>query len=114
MALSREIVNLVGLVLLNQADNVGGICKVAIVHEKSRVVLVWINIETIYTRCIERRRSTFHAMHYVPFFQQEAGQMGTVLPRNSRNQRDRSCQDVNSLLMPAASSSEYLQRTTPS
>src|SRR5262245_4353946 len=94
MALSREIVNLVGLVLLDQADHIGGIGKVAIVHEKSRLVLMRINVQIIYARGIERGRSTFDAMHYVPFFQEEAGQMGAVLPRNARNQRGRSCQDV--------------------
>src|SRR5262249_24098282 len=97
MALSREIVNLVGLALLDQADQVGGIGKVAIVHKKSRLVLVRVNIEVIYARGIERGRSTFDAMHYVPFFQQEAGQMGAVLSRNARNQRGRGCQDVDSL-----------------
>src|SRR5262252_4731875 len=94
MALSREIVNFVRLVLLDQADQVGGICQVTIVHEKSRLVLMRINVEIIYARGIERGRSTFDAMHYVPFFQQEAGQMSAVLSGNARNQRDRSCQDV--------------------
>src|SRR5262245_41480864 len=97
MALSREIVNLVGLVLLDQADHVGGICQVPIVHETSRLVLMRINVEIIYARSIERGRSTFDHMHYVPSFQQEAGQMGAVLSRNPRNQCDRSCQDVDSL-----------------
>src|SRR5215475_16084074 len=112
MALGREIVNLVGLVLLDQADHVGGICQVAIVHEKSRLVLMRINVEIIYAPGIERGRSTFDAMHYVPFSQQEAGQMGAVLSRNARDQCDRSCQE----LIPFdtyPSSSEYIQHTTP-
>jgi hypothetical protein len=35
--------------------------------------------------------------------------MGAVLSRNARNQRGRSCQDVDSLLMPDSSSSKYMQ-----
>src|SRR5215813_3565068 len=97
MALSREIVNLVGLVLLDQADHIGGVSKIAIVHEKSRLVFMRINVEIIYARGIERGRSTFDAMHHVSFFQQEAGQMGAVLSRNSRNHRGLSCQDVDPL-----------------
>src|SRR5262249_21010536 len=37
--------------------------------------------------------------------------MGAVLSRNSRNQRGRSCQVFDSLLMPHSSSSEYIHHT---
>ena len=54
MALRRQIIDLVGLGLLNQADQVGGVGQVAIVQEQARLVLVRVEIEVIDARRVER------------------------------------------------------------
>ena len=53
MALSSQVVNLIGLVVLDQTNEIGGICQIAVMHEKARITLVRINVEIIYTSGIE-------------------------------------------------------------
>lgn len=54
MTLRRQIVDFVGLDLLDQANEIGRIGEVTIVREKTDIRLVRINIEIINPRRIER------------------------------------------------------------
>ena len=47
VALGGEIVDLVGLRLLHQADQVGRVRHVAVVHEEARVLLVRVLVEMV-------------------------------------------------------------------
>jgi len=44
---------------------------------------VWVLIEMIDAIGIEQRAPALNAMHFIPFFQQKLGQIGTILAGNS-------------------------------
>ena len=85
MALRREIVDLVGLVLLDEADEVGRIRQIAIVHEEARLVLVRIDVEIVDARRIERRGAALDAVDDVALFEQQARQIRAILPGDAGN-----------------------------
>jgi hypothetical protein len=52
----RQIVDLIRLNLLDDANEVGGIRQVTVVHEKARLMFVRIDVQVVDTCGIERRR----------------------------------------------------------
>ena len=62
VALGGEVVDLVGLVLLDEADEVGRIGQVAIVHEEARLALMRIDVEIIDTGRVEGRGAPLDAV----------------------------------------------------
>jgi hypothetical protein len=66
MALRRQVVDLVRLRLLHQADQVGGVGQVAVVQEKARGVLVGVHIKVIDPAGVERRGAPLDPVHNVP------------------------------------------------
>ena len=86
MALGSEIVDLVGVHLLNETDEICRIGQISIVHEEANVALMRIMIEMIHTACIERGRPPLHAMHNVTFVKQQSAKVAAVLARNSRDE----------------------------
>ena len=56
VALGGEVVDLVGLHLLDDADQVGGVGQVAIVQEEARAALVRVLVEMVDPGGVERRR----------------------------------------------------------
>ena len=72
MALGREIVDLVGLRLLHDADEVGRIGQIAIMHEKARLFFVRIDIEMVDPRGIERRRASLDAVDDIALVEQKS------------------------------------------
>lgn len=85
MALGRQVVDLVGLDLLNYADEVGGVGQITVVQFEAYVFLVRILIQVVDAIGIEGRRSAFDAVNVVAFGEQKFGQIGSVLPRNTGN-----------------------------
>ena len=65
MALRRQIVYLVRLKLLNQANQIGGIGHVAKVHEKFYPGFMRVLIQVIHAPGIERRRAPLYPMNLV-------------------------------------------------
>ena len=88
VALRREIVDLVGLRLLDQADQVGGVGQVAVVQEETRVVLVRIDVEVIDAAGVERRGAPLDAVHHVALGEQERREIGAVLAGHPGDQCD--------------------------
>jgi hypothetical protein len=88
MALRREIVDLVGLRLLDQADQVGRVGQVAVVQEEPGLVLVRIDVEMVHPTGIERGGTPLHSVHHVTLGQQERRQISAVLPCDPGDQRD--------------------------
>jgi len=52
MALRRQIVDLVGLDFLDDADKVAGIGEIAVMEAETEVFCVWILIEVINALCV--------------------------------------------------------------
>src|SRR5579863_531689 len=88
VALGREIVDFGRPDLLYQADQVGRIRHVAVVHQKRYVPGVRILIEVIDAGGIEGGRSPLDAMHGVAEAEQIFGKISAVLPGHARDQRN--------------------------
>ena len=52
MALGAEVVDLIGLHLLDDPDQVGAVCEVAVVQHQARVTLVRILVEVVDPGCV--------------------------------------------------------------
>ena len=63
VALGGEIVDLVGLDLLHQADQVGRVRHVAVMQEERHVAVMRILIEMVDARGVERGRAALDAVH---------------------------------------------------
>src|SRR5262249_23995148 len=88
MGLGREIVDFGRLGLLDDADEVGGVGEVAVVHEEPRALLVGIDIEVIDPGGVERRRTPLDAVDRVTLLQQQLSEKCTVLTGYAGDQRD--------------------------
>ena len=86
VALSPEVVDLVGLNLLDNADEVGRISQVAVVQEEADVFLVRILVEMIDALGVEEAAAPLDAMDLVVFLQEQFGQVRPVLARYSSYQ----------------------------
>ena len=65
MALRGEIVDLVGLDLLDEANEVGRVGQVAIMHEEAGIRLMRIDVEMVDALGVERRRAALDAVDHV-------------------------------------------------
>lgn len=65
MALRAEIVDLVGLDLLDDANQVGGIGEVAVVQDEAPILFVGILVKMIDALGVEKRCAAFYAMNGV-------------------------------------------------
>src|SRR6476661_7801228 len=75
-----EVVNLIGLHFLNDANQVGGVGQVAVVVGQAGVfVPVLIGHEVVDTVGVEQRGAALDAVHVVTLFEQKLGEVGTVL-----------------------------------
>ena len=79
MALGGEIVDLVRLRLLHDADQVGRIRHVAIVQDELLVRLVRILVEMLDAAGVERRGAALDAVDGVALVEQKLGEIGPVL-----------------------------------
>ena len=87
MTLCGEIVDLLRLHLLNDANQVGGVRKVAIVQDHAAVRLVRIAVQMVDPIGVERRGATFDAMHLVALIEQELGEICAILPGDACHER---------------------------
>jgi hypothetical protein len=79
MALCTQIVYLVGLYLLYNTDEIGGICEITVMQNKITIINVWILIQVVYSICIEQGASPLYPMHFVPFFEQKISEVSAIL-----------------------------------
>src|SRR5437868_678461 len=86
MALCGKIVDLVGLVLLVEEVEGGGVREVAVVHAGGGVALMRVNVEIIDSGRIEGRGAPLDAVDRVAFFQQQTCEVSTVLACDPCNQ----------------------------
>ena len=88
VTLGGQIVNFVGLDLLNDPDQTGRIRQVAVVQNEGTVQLMWILVEMIDPRCVEQGGGPLDAVYNIPLTQQKIGQIRTILSCDSRYQSD--------------------------
>ena len=88
MPLGGEIVDLVRLRLLHDADQVGRIRHVPVVQDELLVRLVRILVEMFDPPRVEGRRPALDPVDGVALLQEQLGEIGTVLPGRAGDQRD--------------------------
>src|SRR5262249_21328782 len=86
MTLGCEIVNLVRLSVLDDADQIRRICHVAIMKNKPYFLVMEVLIEMVDTACIERGGTTFYAMDNISFIKQEFCKICAILTSGSGDQ----------------------------
>jgi len=91
MALCGKIVDLGGLRLLDDADDVRRIGHIAIMEEKGGSGLMGIDIKMVDPLCVEGGGSALNAMNYIPLLDQKFGKIAPVLPGDARDERRFAC-----------------------
>ena len=79
VALRREVVDLVGLDLLDDAHQAARVGHVAVVQDEAAIGLVRILVEVVDPVGVEQRGAALDAVHLVAFAEQELGEVGAVL-----------------------------------
>ena len=74
-----EVVDFVGLDLLDDADQAGRVGHVAMVEEEAHALFMAILIQMVDAVGVEQAGAPLEAVHFVAFFQQEFGKVGAVL-----------------------------------
>ncbi len=87
MALGGEVVDLVRLEVEHQVRDPLAVGDVAVVQEEPRVWLVLVLVQVFEPHGVERARTADDAMHLVPFFQQQLGQVGAILAGDAGDER---------------------------
>ncbi len=88
MALGGEIVDLVGLNLLDDADQVGRVGQVAVMHEEADVRLVRVLVEMIDPVGIDERGTALDAVDDIALAEQEFGEKRAILTGDAGDERD--------------------------
>src|SRR5690606_8013987 len=83
--LGTEIVDLVRLNFLDDPGQVRGIRQVTVMKDEILVIRVRILIDMVNALRIEQRCATFDAMDLITLFQEELGEIGTILASNAGN-----------------------------
>ena len=86
VAHGREVVNLIRLHFLDDADEVRAVGQVTVVQLQPNIGVMRVLVEVVDAVGIEQRSSAFDAVDLVPFFQQQLRQVCAVLPRNACHQ----------------------------
>src|SRR5260370_35347546 len=80
MRLRREIIDLVRLRFLHDADDIGRVGYITIVQLEGNALLVRIVDEMVDALGVERRRTTLHAVDDISLGEKQFGQIGAILP----------------------------------
>src|SRR6266513_1307789 len=87
MAFLWEMINLVRLQIIEQFHQIKGISQIDVMQKKSNDVNVRIDIKMIDTRGVEGARPSNYSVHLVAFFQQQVGQITSILAGDPGDQR---------------------------
>ena len=86
VALRGQVVDLVGLHLLHDADQVAAVGQVAVVQDEAPVGFVRVLVQVVDAARVEARRAALDAVHLVALGEQEFGQIGAVLAGHAGNE----------------------------
>ena len=87
MALGCQIVHLVRLHFLHDADKVAGIAQVAVVQDEVPRAGVRVLIKVVNTVCVKERGAALDAVHLIALVQQKFCQVRPVFSRDARYKR---------------------------
>ena len=79
MGLGAEVVDFVGLDFADQSGEVGGIGEITVVEAEVRISHLVMLVDVIHSLRVEGGCSTLNAMDFVAFFEEELGEVGSVL-----------------------------------
>ena len=88
MRLRREVVDLVRLHRLDDADQVGRVGHVSVVENEPLILVVGILIDVVDTAGVERGRPALDAVDLVALGQQQFGEVRAVLSRRAGYEGD--------------------------
>jgi hypothetical protein len=83
VALRGEVVDLVRLDLLDDAQQAQRIGQIAVVQMDAGLGVVELVVEMIDALGVERRRAPLDAVHLVAFREQELGEISAILARDA-------------------------------
>ena len=87
VALGGQVIDLVGLYLLDDAHQRRRVGHIAVMQGKQAFVLhvahPFVEIEVLYATWVTRRRAADDAVHLVAFFQKKLGKEGAILARDA-------------------------------
>jgi len=85
--LRGQVVDFVGLGLLDDPKEVRRIGHVAVVQMKGSLRDVRIDVQMVDSLAVERRSAALHPVNLVPFLQEKLCQVAPILPCDPSNQR---------------------------
>ena len=88
VALGAEVVDFVGLDLLNDADEVAGVGEIAVVQLEPSLGDMGILINVVDALGVERGGAPLDAVDNVAFFEQEFGEVGAILTGDAGDEGD--------------------------
>ena len=91
MGLGAEVVDLVGLGLLQDADQVRRIRQVAVVQLEAQVRLVRVLVQMVHAAGVEGGGAALDPVHRVALRQEKLGEVGAILARDAGDQCDLAC-----------------------
>ena len=87
VALRGEVVDLLGLHLLDDANQVGGVGEVAVVQDEAPARVVRVLVEMVDAVGVEAGSAALDAVNLVALVEQEFGEVSPVLPGDPGDQR---------------------------
>ena len=88
MALSGEMIQFRWLNLGNNATESRAVIKIAIVEKEASSIQLWIAPKMLDARSQQIASASHDAVHRVPLFQEQFGQIRAILTGDPGNQRD--------------------------
>ena len=88
MALRAQIVNLVGLAVVNDPRQVGGISQIAVVQDQPAVIDMRVLVKVINPLRVKAGTAALDPVDHVSFRQKQLGQVRTILACNACDQRN--------------------------
>jgi hypothetical protein len=86
VALRGQIVDFVGLHLLNDVHQAGRVCHIAVVQNEVAILFVWILIQMVNTIGIEQRSAALDTVNIVTLVQEKLGEISAILAGDTGNQ----------------------------
>jgi hypothetical protein len=86
VAHGSEVIDFVWLGFLDDADEVAGVAEVAVMEVEAWIIAVGVLVEVIDSGGIEEAGASFDAVDGVAFFEEEFGEVGTVLAGDSSDE----------------------------
>jgi hypothetical protein len=91
MALRRQVVDLVGLYLLDDANKAGAVGQITVVQEEVHVFFVPVAVEVVDAVSVEQAGAALDPVYFIAFVQQQLGQVSAILSGDAGDQSDFSC-----------------------